>query len=221
MRLIVTDVTEMHGGNFCVAGWDRQASRMVRPLPDGANWTMALLQAHGIAPGTTIDVSPTGRAHQSQFPHLTEDTPIHANAIARVNAGPVNWFGGDPPTYGTVAEAFAGHVSHNSVWDNVRQGAHVTVGTQVGSLCAISVSRNSVELISDFDKMKIVISDGLARYKLAVTSLTMKSAFRDGGLLSATNSLPASPRLHVRLGLARAFGNEPTKCYLMVNGIYG
>jgi hypothetical protein len=36
MELLITDVTEMGGGNYCVAGWDIVANRMVRPLDDGS-----------------------------------------------------------------------------------------------------------------------------------------------------------------------------------------
>jgi hypothetical protein len=38
MEILITDVTEMGGGNCCVAGWDVVAKRMVRPLPNGSNW---------------------------------------------------------------------------------------------------------------------------------------------------------------------------------------
>lgn len=221
MRLLVTDVTEMHGGNYCVAGWDLQIQRMVRPLPNGANWTAGLLQQHSIVPGASIDVISTGQQHQSQFPHRTEDTPININSIQRVDAGPVNWFAGAPPVHGTVSAAFAGHVSHNSVWQNVRQGAFVTLGTQVGSLGAISLPRNAVQFVEEFDKLKIILDDGSARYKLAVSSFALKTAWRQGGLGAAEQALPATRQLHIRLGLARAFDNPPEKCYLMMNGIHG
>lgn len=46
MRLVITDVTEMHGGNYCVAGWNAQTDRMVRPLPNGANWTASIRLVH-------------------------------------------------------------------------------------------------------------------------------------------------------------------------------
>ena len=33
MEILITDVTEMSGNNYCVAGWDAANKRMVRPLP--------------------------------------------------------------------------------------------------------------------------------------------------------------------------------------------
>jgi len=35
MQILITDVTEMHQGNYCVAGWNLNAGTMVRPLPNG------------------------------------------------------------------------------------------------------------------------------------------------------------------------------------------
>jgi hypothetical protein len=222
MLLIITDVTEMHGGNYCVAGWDPQAQRMVRPLPNGVNWTAGLLQQHGVVPGASIDVNPTGQQHLSTFPHRTEDTPVNRATIKHVNAGPINWFAaGAPLTYGTVSDAFAGHVAYNSIWNNVRQGVYVAVGTQVGSLAAIRLSRSAVQFVEEFDKLKAVLDDGSTRYKLAVSSLALKSAWRLGGLAAVQQALPMTQQFHIRLGLARAFDNPPVKCYLMVNGIHG
>ncbi len=51
MEILVTDVTEMSGTNYCVAGWDATNKRMVRPLPGGGHWPQALIAKHGIQPG--------------------------------------------------------------------------------------------------------------------------------------------------------------------------
>jgi hypothetical protein len=213
MRLIVTDLTEMHGGNYCVAGWDAQARRMVRPLPNGANWTAGLLQQHRITPGATIDVVPNRDPHPSVFPHRTEDTPVDRATIQHLNAGPINWFAaGAPLAHGTVSAAFGGHIDHNSMWNNVKQGVYVQTGTQVASLAAVRLPRNAVQFVEEFDKLKAVLNDGSARYKLAVSSLVLKIAWRQGGLAAVQQALPATPQFHIRLGLARAFDNPPEKC---------
>jgi hypothetical protein len=227
MRLTITDVTEMSTGNYCVAGWDAQAQRMVRPLPGGNNWTAGLLLQFGIGPGATIDFVPTGHPHAGAFPHSTEDTPVVENNIQHVGAGPINWFGaGAPPAQGTVAAAFLNQVAHNSEWGNVRQGVYVPIGTQVGSLSAIQRPRNAVQFIEDVfgndpPKLKVLLNDGTARYKLAVSSRTLKEAWRFGGLAALDQALPASAQFHIRLGLARAFDNPLHRCYMMVNGIHG
>ena len=222
MQLIITDVTEMHGNNFCVAGWGPQARRMVRPLPNGRNWTAWLLRQHNIIPGATIDVVPTGRPHQSAFPHRTEDTVVDPARIRHVNAGPIDWFGANaPPAHNTVSAAFNNRIAHNSLWNNVTQGVHVPVGTPVGSLAAVELPRKAVRLVVQFNKLRVILDDGGARYNLPVSSWALKTAWRNGGLIAAKQALPRTPRFHIRLGLARAFGNQPVKCYLMVNGIHG
>jgi hypothetical protein len=222
MRLVVTDVTEMHGGNYCVAGWNAQAQRMVRPLPNGTNWTAGLLQQHSIVPGASIDVTPTGQHHASAFPHRTEDTLVDQATIHLVNGGPINWFAaGAPLAYGTVSAAFSGHIVHNRIWNNVLQGVYVPVGAQIGSLAAVRLPRTAVQFVEEFDKLKAVLNDGNAGYKLAVSSLALKTAWLQGGIAAVQQAVPATPQFHIRLGLARAFGNPPDKCYLMVNGIHG
>ncbi len=222
MRLVVTDVTEMHGGNYCVAGWDAQAQRMVRPLPNGANWTARLLQQHSIVPGASIDLTPTGQHHASTFPHHAEDTLVDQATIHRVNGGPINWFAADAPlAYRTVSGAFSGRIVQNSIWNNVLQGVYVPVGAQIGSLAAVRLPRAAVQFIEEFEKLKAILNDGTAHYKLAVSSLVLKTAWGRGGLAAVQQALPATPQFHIRLGLARAFGNPPDKCYLMVNGIHG
>ena len=222
MRLIITDVTEMHGGNFCVAGWEAQAQRMIRPLPNGANWTAALLRQHGIAPGATVDVFPLNQQHQSAYPHRTEDAPIDVASIQLRNAGPIDWFAPAAPiAHASVSAAFGGHVAHNSVWNNSLQGVHVPIGTRVSSLSAVLVPRNAVQFLQEFAKLKVVLDDGIALYKLPISCLKLKSAWRQGGIPAVHQALPNSPQFHVRLGLARAFGSLPDKCYMMVNGIHG
>lgn len=222
MQVLITDVTEMHGGNFCVAGWNAQEERMVRPLPNGGNWTAGLLQQHTVSPGARIEFDPVGQPHGSAFPHLTEDTPIARPSIHRVDAGPMDWFGANaPPAQATLSAAFGGHLLHNSIWNNVRQGVYVQIGAQIGSLAAIDVARNRIQFIEDFEKLKALLDDGEARYKVAVSSLALKTAWRQGGIQAVHQALPTAARFHVRLGLARAFGQPAEKCYLMVNGVHG
>ncbi|RWP48987.1 hypothetical protein [Mesorhizobium sp.] len=226
MRLIITDLTEMHGGNYCVAGWDAQAQIMVRPLPNGSNWTAGLLQQHGINPGATVDVNPTGQQHPSVFPHRTEDTVINSAGIQTVNVGPINWFAaGAPPTHATVGNAFEGHLEHTRIWNGARQGVHLQETTQIGSLKAVRVAVDQIDLFEDEYQgkrsLRAYISDGDACYNLPVVAKSIREAYRVNGIAGAQQSLPTQGSAHVRLGLARAWAGQPGKCSLMINGIYG
>lgn len=226
MRLILTDITEMHGSNYCVAGWDVQAHRMVRPLPNGSNWTGGLLQLHGINPGATVDVNPTGQQHASAFPHRTEDTVISNAGIQLANAGPTHWFAaGAPPTQVAVNQAFGGHLVHSKTWNGAFQGVYVPETTQIGSLGAVRVPVGQLQPFEDNYKgktsLRAYLNDGAACYNLPLVAKNLRETYRLNGLAGVQQLLPAQGLVHVRLGLARAWAGQPGKCALMINGIYG
>lgn len=221
MELLITEVTEMHGGNYCVAGWDIRAAKMVRPLPNGQNWTGNLLTAHGVVPGAIVYVQPNGQPHNGNYPHATEDTPVDVPTISLIKAGPTNWFGNNAPfTDPSIVAAFAGTLACNRVWNGTWQAVHVPVGTNVRSLIAIDIPRGSLTFSQPFGKLRAVVNDGQHTYDLAVTSVALKDAWRRGGVNAALAALPNTQRFHVRIGLARAFANNPM-CYAMVNGVHG
>ncbi len=91
MDILITDVTEMSGNNYCVAGWDATNKRMVRPLPSGGHWPQALIAKYGIQPGTILKATEAGTA-TGAFPHLAEDTPIDPQSISTTQSAP-NWIG--------------------------------------------------------------------------------------------------------------------------------
>jgi hypothetical protein len=218
MEVLITDVTVMNGGNYCVAGWSPSDARMIRPLPSGHHWSGALLAKYGIVPGSLIHVQPSGKPNGT-FPHRTEDTPINSEMIQLVTAGFTDWTGSAaPPTSSTIMEGFSGNVLWNSIWQNIRQGVYVSERKQCASLAAIVVDRPRIALREDFGKLKAIVSDGQDQYKLAVSSRVLREAWEQGGLAAAEAVLPARDRLHVRVGLARTYQGEPVKCYLMLNG---
>jgi hypothetical protein len=149
MQILITDVTEMHQGNYCVAGWNPNTGSMVRPLPNGSNWTEVQLSKYGVQPGATIEVTATG-AQVGVHPHRTEDTPINLGSIKLINQGPKPWFGGGaPPLTSTLSATFQGHVQTTGVWNGAKKGAYVQEGTQIGSLGAVGISRANLEFFED------------------------------------------------------------------------
>jgi hypothetical protein len=197
-------------------GWSPNEARMVRPLPSGHHWSAALLAKHSIVPGSLIDVLPSGKPNGA-FPHRTEDTPIDPERIGLVAPGFEDWTGPEaPPASPTIMAAFSGNVLWNSVWQDIRQGVYVSERKQCASLAAIVVDRPKITLREDFGKLKAVVSDGRDQYKLAVSSRALRAAWEQGGLAAAEAALPT--REHVRVGLARAYPDQPVKCYMMLNG---
>jgi len=226
MRLIITEVTEMHSENYCVAGWDPQAQRMVRPLPNGENWTSRLLQQNSIQPGVTLNVRPATEQHQSSFPHRTEDTRINVAGIQLVHPGPVVWLAADaPPTHATARQAFEGHLAHSRMWDGAQQGVYVPENTRIGSLSAVRLPVDDLCLFENNYQgkrsLRAYLDDGDACYNLPVVARDLREAYRSHGVEAAQQLLPARGSVHIRLGLARAWAGQPGRCSLMINGIYG
>lgn len=218
MDLLITDVTEMNGGQYCVAGWDIAAQRMVRPLPGGSNWPAALVTSHGIVSGKRIRVQPRGTPN-GIFPHRTEDTPIESSSIVASNGVFSDWLGATAPHVAAdLSVGFSGHLQWNKVWNGVRQGVHTQPGAQCGSLVAVRVPKANLSFAEVFDKLKATIDDGSNSYQLTVSSRVLKEAWRAGGLAAVNQALPARDEFHVRIGLARAYG-DPPKCYAMLNGV--
>lgn len=211
----------MGAGLFCVAGWCAAANRMVRPLPNGGNWPKGLLTNKGISPGVTLGVTALNQPITSAYPHRTEDTPIDPMSAQVVHPGPQDWFGvGAPPLATTLQEAFEGNVHHNSEWNGRRQSVYVPANAVSRSLWGVGISRDDLDLVEDWGKLKAHINDGQHNYMVSVSSKGLKEAFRLGGIVAANASLPLDGKLHVRMGLARPWHAHPEKCYAMINGVH-
>jgi hypothetical protein len=218
MEILITDVTEMSGTNYCVAGWDAANKRMVRPLPAGGHWPQALIAKHGIQPGTLLKANPVGTA-TSALPHLTEDTPIDVTSISTSQSSP-DWVGPSAPAvWPNISEAFGKNLQWNKVFRGVHQGVYVPTGTQCGSLAAVKVGKADISFSQPFGKLVAILNDGSASYQLSVSSHIYKEAWREGSVAKANSLLPNRSKFHVRVGLARDFEGQPNRCYLMVNGI--
>jgi len=225
MQILITDVTEMHQGNYCVAGWNSNTGGMVRPLPNGSNWTGAQLAKYGIQPGATIQVTASGAAASGLYPHRTEDTPIDLASVKLVSAGSNAWFGaGAPPLAKTLAAAFQNRVQMTGVWNGARKGAYVQEGTQIGSLAAVGISGPNLEFFENDYKgkksLRAYMTDDDARYSLPVVAKNLRELYRSKGASAVNKLLPKIGNLHVRVGLARAWSGQPGKCTVMINGVY-
>jgi hypothetical protein len=146
MKILITDVTEMHQGNFCVAGWSLTNQAMVRPLPNGSNWTAPLLTAYKVMPAVTIEIHATNATISGTYPHKTEDMPIDASKITFVSPGPINWWGTTAPvTASTISDAFGGKLISPNQWEGAYTGNYVAEGTHIRSLAAVKVLTGRLE----------------------------------------------------------------------------
>lgn len=226
MQLIVTEITIMSQG-YCVAGWDAENQRMIRPLPDGNNWKSRLIDDLNIAPGVTIGVRPIDQPHNGDYPHTTEDTRIYSTNIEIINDVAIDWFDNKAPrACQTVNEAFANQLQYSNIWNRAKKGVYVQKGTQIGSLNAIRLPASRITLMEDVSfgekKLRAKINDGQAAYDLKVVAKDLQEAYNLEGIRRIKRWVPSNGDIHVRLGLAREWTDKyPGKCFLMVNGIYG
>jgi hypothetical protein len=220
LHLLITEVTEIHRGTYCVAAWDAAGRRMVRPLPDGINWTRAQIDGAGIVPGTRIAVTPNRIRPRGSYPHHTEDLPIDPSPVERLADVPVDWLAaGAPPLAPTLAAAFGGQLRFTHVWHGHRRGAHVVTGTRVNSLHGVRIPSRMLSFVETDDRLRALLRDAEAGYDLPVTSRALREVWRAEGIAAVRRMLPVDTLLHVRAGLARGWGDHADKCYVMLNGV--
>ncbi len=71
----------------------------------------------------------------------------------------------------------------------------------------------------DKKRLRCTIRTGTSVLRPSITSLALRELYREGGVQAVQSSLQPASRLHLRIGLARAFSGQPEKCYVQVNGI--
>ena len=166
-------------------------------------------------------LQPNGRTHRSELPHAREDCEVIAASIKNTGSEFKNWLGRDAPhREGTLAGAFKAPIHHNSIWNGVRQSAHIIGGTDCRSLWGLETTSDRLRFVEHFGKLKAVISDVTGRYQLAVAGLDLKRYYKNNGLIAMNNRLLTPRRLHLRLGLARPFEQQENKCYCLLNDVH-
>ncbi|WP_040578933.1 hypothetical protein, partial [Methylocystis parvus] len=121
-------------------------------------------------------------------------------------------------------EAFGSDLKHNSIYRGVCQGVYVDSGARCRSLVGIAIDRSSIgfeefRTQSSELKLKATFEDSdQEQYKVAVSAKILQDAWREGGTRGIEAVLPERGKIHLRIGLARAFEGVP-KCYMMLNGV--
>jgi hypothetical protein len=219
-RLVVTDITEF-GTLRCVAGWDTDRNCMIRPEPHpGGFWQTARVgPASTFAEGATIEFDGQHPTPATPYPHMTEDRVV-VGAVTRTGTltgpGLIRCLANTISP--SIAVLFGGHLQTPTA------AGFVSEGTQRPSLGAIEVDAIGMLIYDDTDwgkkRLRCSIPGAGRTLHPSITSLTLRKLYRQGGTAAAEASLVPATRLHLRIGLARAFPAQPGKCYLQVNGIY-
>lgn len=235
-QLAITDVTR-YGELYCVAGWDLQRGRMVRPEPPGANAgyePSRFWRGEYAGPGKVFDVgnvvtlaSALSPPADFPLPHRREDRIVQWGSNLNLD------FYLDTPD---LINAVAGSVSANvrlafdgglvKAWNGAGSTkAFVKLGHDGRSLGALETTPDKVHFKeSSYDPAKLqlraLVRDGITTYDLSVTSEELKRIWKSEGISAVRDKIAQGDRLHIRLGLSRPFPARPNECYAQVNGIF-
>lgn len=228
-EIVVTDVTR-YGDLYCVAGWDVLNGVMIRPEPpsaNAANEASRFWGSNNAGPNKFFSVGNRVRFDAAlppeafPFPHATEDRLVLQQPNTAVlgqhtleEIVQIVQMGVSP----TLLQVFDGQlVRANS------GKAYVPAETNVPSLGAIEVPPGTIQLYEDNPsgnkrRLRAIIQHAGQGYDLSVTADAAKERFLSDGLPALAADIEGAERLHLRVGLARAFNDAP--CYAQVNGIY-
>ncbi len=216
-RVAITDVTN-YGPQYCVAGWDIDQGVMIRPEPAPASfWDHRFVGANlPFWPGHVVGFDGVRPANQP-YPHATEDVVVAIQTLKLL----------DTITIQNLSQQVSGSVSQDL--DQVFRGslkanstsAYIPVGTNCPSLGAIELLRTDIKFAEKTTpaggkKLRCIVPYKGRQMNFGVTSDQLRTDWKTGGLIALNNTLTYQ-RIHSRMGLARAIGND---CYVQINGIY-
>ncbi len=230
-RLLITDVTR-YGSLFCVAGWDLNSNRMIRPEPQGAtaqNESSRFWHNDSAGPGKFFDVGNIVEVAASTpppdfpFPHATEDRIYfhhksnnlikklpHTEIVYAVRTGIKT----------SLNDIFGGNFQVTSTGK-----IYVDANTQTCSLDSITITPGQISFYSkpnekNQEKLRARISEKTNTYNFSVPADAALSLFSGGGVDALAHAANSSQKIHVRLGLSRPYVKIPNTCYVQINGLY-
>jgi hypothetical protein len=221
-QVIITDLTEMSTGRYCVAGWDWAHQRMVRLLPRfGDAWTNRYVEQTGLWHRRLVQFQPVVMPLGGEFPHATEDTRIDETTM-QIFPRPNHWRTTILQSESQNIDAIFGNHLNQGVVGQIRKSPFVPPGTPCSSLGAVRANAADFEFyVNDFDpdrpKLRCRFTKQGQRFDLPVSSYRLRMRWREIGVHEMNLRQGEFGQVHVRVGIARPFNNG---CYLMLNGLY-
>lgn len=221
MRIVVTEVTDMSPGTHCVAAYDEASMRMIRPKPNGENWTSANIKKLGVAPGRVLILGNSAEQQvSSHLPHKNEDFYVKANDIT--SAGNVR---PEPQSFNSLQECFDNNVVGYGSFQGFSK-AYVEDAKNCPSLSGLNVTAKKFKLyLNAYEgKFKLrakFLDSELEGWDMGVTSSELKSAIgHDQDKINQFNAdLGRLQAVHLRVGLARRFPAQKYRCFVQLNGV--
>ena len=219
-RLLISDITEF-GSLRCVAGWDLDREKMIRPEPSPGDFWPESVTGPG-APfgrGAIVEFEARTPSPVTEYPHRTEDRVV----IGRVKrTQTLSASERLAILSGTTSEDLDSLFDSNLQVENMR--GYIPRGTQCRSLGAIEVDASAVSIFEDTDwgkkRLRCRMRHGNRTIHPTVTSTLARETYRAGGIEAVSERLANARRLHLRIGLARSFAQQPDRCYVQINDIY-
>lgn len=218
-KMLVTDVTN-YGSLRCVAGWDIDRRKMIRPEPHaGGFWSAIMIGPTGFQRSKIVTFTAIPPNPATKYPHRTEDRVV-VGAVTSVSTPSRDevW----KILRSTESEGLSEIFDSNLVYDG--QKAYVPDNTQTRSQGAIALDPKEMEIEKHFNyvgKERLRARFTIEGRTLApnLTSTAALAMLRNDKVEEINKRIAAAKRLHVRVGLARAFPGQPTRCYMQINGI--
>lgn len=218
-ELLVTDITNF-GDRRCVAGWDIERGKMIRPEPHpGGFWPAIKTGPRGVFElGRSVSFEARKPFPPTKLPHLTEDRVVVVGSIAK---GPAVHNKNDI-TRTAAFDSLDALFERNLVIDG--QKAYVPVGAKCRSLGGLIVPSTglSVERYRNYEgKSRLRIGFRADGHYFApnLTSTRAYEISASGELDKLNRTIAGSSEVLLRIGLARGFPAYPNRCYLQVNGL--
>lgn len=226
-NLIITDLTR-YGTLYCVAGWDIERERMIRPEPPGADsateasrfWETGFAgDGQVFAVGNRVQLTASTPPVHFPFPHATEDRIVvgsNITVLEHLNTSQIVDRVQESVSASPL-DAFGGHLirSHNGK-------SYVPAGAVCPSLGAIEIEPDAISFYSETTdngrvRLRAVVQHQGHDYDFSVPADAANRRFSQGQITALEADAEASDLIHLRLGLSRPFGAVP--CYAQINGL--
>lgn len=207
--IFVTDLTN-YGERRCIAGWDIEKKRMIRPEPfAGGFWP----QANDFRRKRIVSFNASRPNPPTTYPHFTEDRVV-SSAVSVINScsKEEQWSYLDECCSESLEDLFDGNLVYD--WSK----GYVPEGTDCASLGGIELPAGGayVEEYTNYggkQRLRIHFADGGHNLAPNLTSTRAHEVFASEGLGVLNERVSKAKRIHLRIGLARAFDRQPDRCY--------
>jgi hypothetical protein len=224
-RLVITDLTRMHGGRVCIAGYTGKKV-CVRPVlpPPGIPESSLYQDGRAIVyPFAVVDMDLLGAVGEP--PH-TEDQLYDLGSLSFVREvhsreQVLEW-----SLFDSVAAIFELPIQDDLGFYVMSCQGLRSMGTVQPQMIRQAIYERGVEGAWDY---RLVFSDQAgAKYRLKITDLTwhyycnsVRDATRDPKRIATELSeILRSRKVYLRIGLARGWQKFPDRCFLQITGIY-